>query len=325
MPAETQQIVDIIPAQHSGGTLGHHPLDDETKALLGYLARYHGKTLTNYEIDLRQFKTWTLDFGLKSMLQAERYQLELYVRYMQDRGLATSTINRRFGTVRGFYHFAHVDGLILKDPAAYVATPRVRHDQQYRTWFESVDMAIVLRRATDPLDRAVLQLMFDLALRVGELCALNVDSMTPTNAGTLLRFIGKGNKLAEMVIPAASMAALDSYLATRPDPAPGAPLFLNHYGNRLTRANVQRILDRLTTDAGVGYRVTPHGIRRTSCRFGIQQGESIEDAADRLRHSDSRVTKLCYAVDTGVADIKRAKMSALMANLSAAGRPASRR
>lgn len=79
---------------------------------------------------------------------------------------------------------------------------------------------------------------------------------------------------------------------------------------------MQRILDRLSKQAGIGYRVTPHGIRRTSCRFGIQQGETIDDAAERLRHSDSRVTRLCYAVSTGVADIKRSRVSALMANLS---------
>lgn len=122
--------------------------------------------------------------------------------------------------------------------------------------------------------------------------------------------------LAELLVPAPSMAALDAYLATRPDAQPDEPLLLNTWGNRLARPNVQFLIDKLSKAAGVTYRVTPHGMRRTSCRFGIQQGETVDDAADRLRHADSRVTKLCYAVDTGVADIKRAKVAALMANLA---------
>lgn len=173
-------------------------------------------------------------------------------------------------------------------------------------------MAIILRYATDPLDQAVLHLMFDLALRVGELCALDVTSIIPTTAGPMLRFVGKGSKLAEMLIPAASMTTVEAYLDGRTT----GPLFLNREGRRLSRASVQRMLDRLAKAAGITYRVTPHGIRRTSCRFGIQQGETIDDAAERLRHSDSRVTRQCYAISTGTADIKRSRVSALMANLS---------
>lgn len=301
----------------TSGTLDIHGLDDERKAYVGFLARYDGQTLRNYEWDLKNFKAWTVsELGLLTMLQAERHHLELFVRGLRAWGLAASTIGRRFGTVRGYYTYAHVEGLIQKNPAAYVKTPKIKADQQYRTWYESVDMAIVMRVATDPRQRAIIQLMFDLALRVGELCALNVGSLSYTKAGPMLRFLGKGDKLAEMVVHPPTMAALEVYLATRPDARPDDPLILNQRGHRLARANVQYVIDRLSEAAGVTYRVTPHGIRRASCRFGIQQGESIEDAADRLRHSDSRVTKTSYAIDTGVADIKRAKVAALMANLA---------
>lgn len=305
------QTIEILPPR-TPRDLTAHGMDDETKAMLGFLARYHGRTLENYELDLKQFKEWTLSNGIGNMLRAERWQLELYVRHMVERGLAASTISRRYGTVRSFYRMAHADGLITKDPAYYVRTPKVEVDQQYRTWFESVDMAIMLRMATAPVDRAVLQIMFDLALRVGELCGLDVTSLARTPAGPVLRFIGKGNKLAVMMVPPASMSALDRYLDGRED----GPMFVNRYGNRLARRNVQAIIDRGARQAGITYHVSPHGIRRTSCRFGIQNGESIDQAADRLRHADSRVTKASYAIDTGMADIHRAQISARMANLA---------
>lgn len=305
------QTIEILPAQPSG-SLTMHGMDDETKAMLGFLARYHGRTLENYELDLKQFKEWTLERGIPNMLRAERWQLELYVRHMVDRGLAASTISRRYGTVRSFYRMAHADGLMAKDPAYYVRTPKVEVDQQYRTWFESVDMAIMLRTAKNPLDRAVLQIMFDLALRVGELCGLDVSSLERTSAGPLIRFVGKGNKLAVMAVPPASLVPLDRYLDGRED----GPMFLNRYGNRLARRNVQAIIDRVARQSGIPYHVSPHGIRRTSCRFGIQNGESIDQAADRLRHADSRVTKASYAIQTGMADIHRAQISARMANLA---------
>ncbi|MBV9292646.1 MAG: tyrosine-type recombinase/integrase [Frankiales bacterium] len=302
----------IAPDAIISGDLTVHGMDDETKVMLGFLARHYGRTLENYELDLRLFKQWATSNGLLNILTAERWQLELYVRHMvTERHLAPATVSRRFGTIRQLYRFAHDDGVIARNPAAGVRMPKVDHEQQYRTWFTSVDMAIVLRFADRPLDRAVLQIMFDLALRVGELCSLDVESIRQTNAGPRVSFIGKGGRLASMLVPPSSVVAIDRYLAGRET----GPLFLNAWGNRLSRKNVQAIIDRSCAAARVPYRVTPHGIRRTSCRFGIQQGESLDQAAERLRHVDSRVTKTCYAMQSGMGDIDRLRISALMSNL----------
>jgi hypothetical protein len=117
--AVTAHTIEILPAERSG-TLSIHGMDDETKTLLGFLARYTGRTLENYEMDLRQFQAWAHGMGLLRLLDAERFHLELYVRHLVERGLAASTVSRMFGTVRGLFHYAHVDGVIAKDPAAYV-------------------------------------------------------------------------------------------------------------------------------------------------------------------------------------------------------------
>ena len=64
------------------------------------------------------------DAGL-DVLSATRPQIELYVRAMEERGLAATTIDRRLSTVCGFYRFAHIDGRIASNPAQYVRHPRI--------------------------------------------------------------------------------------------------------------------------------------------------------------------------------------------------------
>ena len=59
------------------------------------------------------------------ILSATRPQMELYVRAMEGRGLAATTIDRRLSTVCGFYRFAHIDGRIASNPAQYVRRPKV--------------------------------------------------------------------------------------------------------------------------------------------------------------------------------------------------------
>lgn len=44
------------------------------------------------------------------VLAATRPHIELYRSWMEERGLAASTIDRRLSTVCGFYRFAHIEG-----------------------------------------------------------------------------------------------------------------------------------------------------------------------------------------------------------------------
>ncbi len=94
---------------------GYAPPDDAELAAAAFLSRYQGRTLDAYRYDLRAFFQWAADQGLE-VLKATRPQIEVYVRAMEERGLAASTIDRRLSTVCGFYRFAHIDGRIARQP-----------------------------------------------------------------------------------------------------------------------------------------------------------------------------------------------------------------
>ncbi len=80
-------------------------------AAVAFLARYSGRTLDAYRHDLRGFFQWAADNNL-AVLAVTRPHIEVYRSWMEDRGLAASTIDRRLSTVCGFYRFAHIDGRI---------------------------------------------------------------------------------------------------------------------------------------------------------------------------------------------------------------------
>jgi hypothetical protein len=75
-------------------------IDDAQLAAVAFLARYHGRTLDAYRHDLRGFFQWASDNNL-AVLAATRPHIELYRSWMEDRGLAASTIDRRLSTVCG--------------------------------------------------------------------------------------------------------------------------------------------------------------------------------------------------------------------------------
>jgi Phage integrase, N-terminal SAM-like domain len=99
-------------------------VDDAGIAAVSFLARYSGRTLEAYRHDLRGFFQWATEHGI-AVLVASRAHIELFRAWMEGRGLAAATIDRRLSTVCGFYRFAHIDGRIRSNPAQYVRRPQV--------------------------------------------------------------------------------------------------------------------------------------------------------------------------------------------------------
>jgi site-specific recombinase XerD len=59
----------------------------------------------------------------------QRAHIELYIRHQGERGLIASSVNTMMHAVRGFFRFAHIDGLIVADPAVYARLPKIHGDE----------------------------------------------------------------------------------------------------------------------------------------------------------------------------------------------------
>jgi Phage integrase, N-terminal SAM-like domain len=113
----------IMPATT---TLLPFQLDAMTPAQLAavsYLARYSGHTHELYAYQLRRWFGWCEANGLDAVLGVQRAHVELYIRHLRDCGLRDSSICTMMHGVRGFFRFAHIDGLIPPTPRCTSGCP----------------------------------------------------------------------------------------------------------------------------------------------------------------------------------------------------------
>ena len=305
-----------IAVLDGGDILGAGPINPEYRALLMFLANRTAATRRAYEEDLRQFSEWLRNRMRKpSMLLADRLDLEMYLEHLtNERQLAQATIARRFGTVRLFLRHCYDEEIISQDPTRRTKAPKVDSDAQRRTWLSTVDMALVLRVAAhDARDYAIIVFMLDTAMRVGEVCSLNVDSVHRETGRVWVSFIGKGGKQARVDLPYRTLEALDRYLAGRTD----GPLFTTATGSRIQRQHVARIIRRCAKAAGVTTDITPHGLRRTHARTAAEHGEDLLGIAEALRHKDVAVTKRSYVGEQrGRANMTRQRVADVYTNMA---------
>ncbi len=81
-------------------------------AAVAHLSRYRGTSREHTASDLRVFLKWCHDRHPAS-LTAQRNDLELYLRWLQDvRRFKPSTVSRRLSVVAGFHRIERVPGTV---------------------------------------------------------------------------------------------------------------------------------------------------------------------------------------------------------------------
>ena len=187
-----------------------------------------------------------------------------------------------------FYKYAVIDEITDRDPTESVTRPKVHEGEQKRTWLPTLDSVALLNAAVKagPREHVFVVLLGQMALRVGEMCALNADSVRHNQGWRTIVFCGKGGDTFERVVPVQALRDLDRLI----DGRTATPLIRNTRGDRMDRAASDRLLHRLTRAAGITRAITPHGLRRSVATNMLAQGLPLRDVQLQLRHADPRMT-----------------------------------
>ena len=115
---------------------------------------------------------------------------------MEERGLATSTIDRRLATVCGFYRFSHLDGRIGSNAAQSIRRPKVHPSNTAGLDRSELGVFLFTAEHYDRAHAALAVLLGLNGLRVSEACASDVEDLGFERGHRTLRMVGKGNKPA---------------------------------------------------------------------------------------------------------------------------------
>src|SRR3954469_16694702 len=187
-------------------------------AAVSYLARYSGHTHALYAYQLRRWFTWCEANLLDPLVGIQRAHLELYIRHLGESGLRVSSVNTMMHGVRGFFRFAHIDGLITADPAVYARLPKVHADESRTQGLDRLELIRSLQGAqTLSVHHGALAFLLGInALRASEAAAVRIEDYRETLRGhRVLHLIGKGNKPATMPLTVPVLHVLEACRAER--------------------------------------------------------------------------------------------------------------
>ncbi|MDX1583001.1 MAG: tyrosine recombinase XerC [Thermoanaerobaculia bacterium] len=274
-------------------------------------------TIAAYRDDLESFVSFLVNdylLGSREDLDFERVDhltIRAYLASLSRRELSRSTIARRLSAIRSFFRFLLREGMVTRNPARAVATPK--KERTLPTVMQPAEITTLLEMP-DPESRlgvrdlAWMELLYASGLRISELVAIDLDDLDL--GSRLVKVRGKGSK--ERIVPFGAKAeeAIRSWLPERQKLVPiddeEHPLFVNYRGTRITARSIRRIFEKYLREAALKIGASPHTLRHSFATHLLNAGADLRAIQDLLGHvSLSTTQKYTHLADWKLIEVYR--------------------
>ena len=222
--------------------------------------------------------------------------------FAETTALSKRSQARVLSSLHSFYKWMIMEGEMTDNPSDAIEAPKLGKYLPAVLSVEEVDRliaAVDLDSAFGKRDRAMLETLYGLGLRVSELISLRISSIW-TEQG-FVSVIGKGDK--QRLVPLGGMArdAILDYLEVRgpaADRESSDILFLNRFGRALTRVAVFKMIKAYAVKAGISKEISPHTLRHSFATHLIENGADLRAVQEMLGHESILTTEIYTHIDS---------------------------
>jgi site-specific recombinase XerD len=242
-------------------------------------------------------------------LSTER--LQGFLRDLEEqRGCGIATRNQRLAAIRSLAHFV---GLNSPEHVPWCgeirAIPFKKAARSLVTYLEKDEMEALLSAPDETTaqgrrDRALLLYLYNTGARADEVAQGRIADLqlglTPGRDASSVLIRGKGNKPRRCPLWARTVEELRAVVGNR---APAEAIFLNRYGQALTRFGIHALVERYAAVVAGALpsvarkRVSPHTIRHTTATHLLRAGVDINTIRAWLGHVSLQTTNVYAEVD----------------------------
>ena len=265
-----------------------------------YLKREKGlseNTIDAYLRDITQYITFLEKYRkLKRVEQIDKSDIQAYLKSLKNKDLSAKSTSRKLSSIKGFHQFLLLEKETTTDVTSLIEAPKIERNLPDVLSVEEVIRLIDHVKGIEPLDLrnlALLELIYGSGLRVSELLNLKISDIHLT--ASYVKIIGKGSKERQVPLGQMSVIALREYLTK------GRPqlikiennfLFLNQYGNKLSRQGFFKLLKKIAKDSNITKEVSPHTLRHSFATHLLEAGIDLRTLQELLGHEDISTTQI---------------------------------
>ncbi len=280
-------------------------IDELIERFLAFIRHERGlaeNTQSAYQRDLQSFGAWLRG---RSPLKISIQELGDYLGSLSDQNQSRATIARKAATLRCFYSFLQLEGVMTENPAEQLVL--ARPDDTIPAVLSSRQVDLLLDSpsrftATGSRDRALLELLYATGCRASEVSSLKIEDLHLEEQFCTCH--GKGNK--ERVVPLGSRAhaAISQWTLDHRSQFVSRSTDQNYVivstrGNKLSRMRIWEIVREHATSAGLADDISPHTLRHSFATHLVAGGVDLRHVQEMLGHASIATTQRYTHVDSG--------------------------
>lgn len=272
------------------------------------------ETASNYRRVSKEFCEYTMEqrgWSMDELIQqANKRDILLYIKELEDRGLSPHSINFYTSVVSTFFKFLtdfdYRDKTNPCDTVQRVSTQGVEQKQEYleEHEYKALLQAIKVRTAkarkfefTSARDTLLVTLNLTVGLRCSEALSLKVEQFD----SDIITVIGKGNKKRSFRVTYEIRVKFNEYMKVRGQAFEGDEdsefLFVSVTGKQLCTKDINKNLKKYCERCGIDKDITSHCLRRSCATHYLNEGVPVAQVATLLGHSDVKTTMRYYKED----------------------------
>lgn len=254
-------------------------------------------TVRAYAVDLYAYLTWAARAG-EDPLHLDHRHFRRFLVDMEQAGYVRKTMSRRLSAVRSFFDYLNMLEVVLTNPAAAVATPKLSKGLPRKTSASDLDRLLgVCAKSTVPedlRDTAFLELLYATGARISEIAGLAVCDVSFESRSVLL--MGKGSKERRVPVHAKALEAVGRYIALGREELladkPLSALFVSTRGNAMSADSLRKAFKKRAAQAGLDPSLHPHDLRHSFATDMLEGGADLRSVQEMLGHASLSTTQI---------------------------------
>lgn len=257
---------------------------------LKYERKLSNNTVSSYYENLKKFY---LHFEKKNILSLKTDEIR---DFLYDDKVLARTRAHYLTVLNSFYNYLISENIINYNPTETIKLPKLAKKLPEFLTIEEVDKLLNINpvKIYDYRNISMMETLYATGVRVSELCNIKLSDINYDDC--TIKIFGKGKKERIVPINESSYNALIDYINNyRPfllKSKTSEFVFINNFGNPISRVGFFKILKKLCSDAGIQKDVSPHTLRHSFATHLLNNGANLRVIQQLLGHSNITTTQI---------------------------------